>query len=472
MTDERKNNLIALTTEEIRNNLEIIIKQNIPIRRMKKDGEYSFIPPKDFDLFLKDAEMVFYLDHEYLEKIQNEKGITINESAIPVINNFIVNEESIDSEFQNRLDQAMNMSISERIQLMLNNNYKLKKFAEDGRRFDSQVINETGLIFTDALCINKTTYMENLANPLPAPDLTRIAKESFELIDGLLNMVSRGKASFYDLARVEHIQTGSRTLNHMNRILFRFISFMFYYNNYFQKQSLEIQKFRSQFKEKYFPYYDKLMKGSQNINLEIVFKNGITPIKEKAIFLDYTMSGLMHDIGKLPEITYHDSSAAFDITKARRHVFDSYNMLVESKQFSSAVISTALLHHEYYGASFGYRQTSTFIKKFTDRRDKSREISPTKFFISYNVLDVAYGNSLSFFPNKVLEIIDVFDSMTDPDKKYKKAMTAEEALKAIRLEYVEKNELGIDPIIFNIFSDFLKTSGIIVDPSFIETIKI
>ena len=465
-------NLISITSEEVKINLPIIIDQDIPLRRKKKDGEYSFIPPKDFDLYLKDTNMIFYLDRDFLHKINKKNEINFSEKVIIETAAEKNVPETIDTEFHSRLEESRRMSTEERIQLLLNNNFKLKQFAEEGRKFDSKTIREAGFIFTDAICINKTTFAENLENPVLTADISRITKESFELIDGLLRMVSRGKASFSDLARVEHIQTGSRTLNHMNRILFRFISFMFFYNNYFQKQSKEIQKFRVNFKNKFFPYYDKILKGTQNINLEIVFKNGISPVKERSLFLDYAMGGLMHDIGKLPEITYHDSSQAYDLVKVRRHVFDSYNMLVESKQFSSAVISSSLLHHEYYGASYGYKQTATFMKKFTDKRTNAREISPTKFFISYNIFDVAFGNSLSFFPNKVLEIIDVFDAMTDPDKNYKKSLTAEEALQTIKQEYIEKDELGIDPILFNIFADFLKTSGTIIDPDFIEKIKI
>ena len=79
------------------------------------------------------------------------------------------------------------------------------------------------------------------------------------------------------------------------------------------------------------------------------------------------MGGLMHDIGKLPHISYHDGDSGYDVKKASRHVFDSYNMLLESNELTWGVVATGLLHHDYYGASFGYDQLNTLTKKYEER---------------------------------------------------------------------------------------------------------
>lgn len=48
----------------------------------------------------------------------------------------------------------------------------------------------------------------------------------------------------------------------------------------------------------------------------------------------------------------------------------------------------------------------------------------------------------------------------------------EQALEEIRSEFLEKKHLGVDPVLFNIFVDFLKTSGVVIDPAFISRVKI
>ena len=63
--------------------------------------------------------------------------------------------------------------------------------------------------------------------------------------------------------------------------------------------------------------------------------------------------------------------------------------------------------------------------------------------------------ALAYFPAKVLEIIDVYDSVTDPHRVYRKAMLPEDALIMMREQFIEKH-LKIDPILFHIFELFIK----------------
>jgi HD-GYP domain-containing protein (c-di-GMP phosphodiesterase class II) len=68
--------------------------------------------------------------------------------------------------------------------------------------------------------------------------------------------------------------------------------------------------------------------------------------------------------------------------------------------------------------------------------------------------------ALAYFPAKVLEIVDVFDALTDPNRKYRKALTAEEALVMMREEFIEKHH-KIDIILFDLFLRFVKDSSTI-----------
>jgi HD-GYP domain-containing protein (c-di-GMP phosphodiesterase class II) len=63
--------------------------------------------------------------------------------------------------------------------------------------------------------------------------------------------------------------------------------------------------------------------------------------------------------------------------------------------------------------------------------------------------------ALAFFPAKVIEIVDVFYIVTDPNRKYRKAMTTEGALSMMTEEFIKKHP-KIDLILFDIFSKFVR----------------
>jgi len=303
--------------------------------------------------------------------------------------------------------------------------------------------------------------------------MIRLINETEFAVDNLITLLFNGESSYIDLTTLEFIQTGSNTLNHMNRMLIRVVSFLSFYNEYFTKYSNDVKRIRGHFKERFHGHYEKLFTDPQNINLEIVFKGGIAPVSDRKIFLEYALGGFFHDIGKLPNIEYHDSDEGFVPLKARRHVFDSYNMLLHSGRFTTGTVAMGLLHHDYYNAPYGYRQRDTLVKKIDKRKMDRGDSLRTKYCMSHNIMDVAYGISLSYFPSKILEILDIFDAMTDPDKSYKKScLTAEEALVEMKTKYLLNGQPGIDPILFNIFVDFLKVGGVLVDSNKIESIKI
>ncbi len=464
------NEFVKMTTRQIHQILPVIIENKIPLKRKKKDGSYSFIPPAEFDNYLKQQDMVFYVDKSVLasRKMAIQKSLAVKTAASD-----IPEEVQVDETFSAILKDADQMDLKERILAIMQNNKAMNTYIAEEKKLGPRLFKELGDIFAQALCINKATLVENMQSPVREDYLLNLVKGTNTLVDNLLILLENGKVSYPELSNLEHIQTGSNTLNHINRLLFRFISFMFFFNNYFKDYSNEIKKMRAYFKEWYYPYYDKVVRGSQKISLEIIFKGGISPVVEKSQFLEYTMGSFMHDIGKLPTIAYHDGNGGYDMKQASRHVFDGYNMLLESKEFTKGVVSAGLLHHDYYQAPYGYRQLETFKKKFVEKRKQPRETSPTKFFISYNINDVGFGNTFSFFPNKILEILDVYDAMTDTEKKYRaRGLEPEEALAKIKEEFIDGERLGIDPIFFNIFVDFMQSSKIITNPVTIDNYKI
>ena len=76
--------------------------------------------------------------------------------------------------------------------------------------------------------------------------------------------------------------------------------------------------------------------------------------------------------------------------------------------------------------------------------------------MSYTMEPLIDYQVLAYFPAKMLEIVDVFDSLTDPNRRYRSPLSPEEALSLIREQFIEKNR-KIDPILFDLFLEFHET---------------
>jgi HD-GYP domain-containing protein (c-di-GMP phosphodiesterase class II) len=77
------------------------------------------------------------------------------------------------------------------------------------------------------------------------------------------------------------------------------------------------------------------------------------------------------------------------------------------------------------------------------------------YCIAYELEPMLDYQALAYFPAKVLEIIDVYDSVTDPNRKYHKAMNTDEALDMMRNEFILKHK-KIDPVLFDIFTNYIR----------------
>lgn len=136
--------LYQLSTEQIRKILPRIIELRLPLRRKTKDGHYSFIPAKDFDYYLKDIEMAFFVDEETLQRVapkrtsQQEPGST--ESSIQAKPAF----QEKDRIFEDMLKDSASMDLLERLQLLLSHNHRMNGYIEERRKFDPAMMKEVG----------------------------------------------------------------------------------------------------------------------------------------------------------------------------------------------------------------------------------------------------------------------------------------------------------------------------------------
>ena len=111
---------------------------------------------------------------------------------------------------------------------------------------------------------------------------------------------------------------------------------------------------------------------------------------------------------------------------------------------SRGVALAVSLHHEYYSHGYGL---FTELYKAVLRRNPNHKI---EYIVSYDYKDILTLQSLTYLPAKMLEVIDVYDTLTNNIKK-----TPKEAIFFMTENFLEK-DIMLDPIVTDIFIEYLK----------------
>ncbi|GBU29341.1 hypothetical protein R84B8_02905 [Treponema sp. R8-4-B8] len=246
-------------------------------------------------------------------------------------------------------------------------------------------------------------------------------------------------------------KSNGTVIQHMTRVFLNGVAFLSYYNKLVSTSS-SIQRLRVNFAVKYSQFYHFLLPhiNPDDINLERVFYGGMRAI-EPDLFLKWAVGFLIHDVGKASAVEYHEGAASYNRNIVIDHVKQGYNYVISKTNYPKEASLIIGYHHEYYGDPDGYG----FFRAYFARYKKDNPIARQDFCIGYELEPVLDFQVLAYFPAKVLEIIDVFDSLTDPHRAYRHPMSYKEAIKMMRDEFINKHH-KLDLILFDIFVAFIK----------------
>ena len=239
-------------------------------------------------------------------------------------------------------------------------------------------------------------------------------------------------------------------IGHGNRVFIIFIEFMLYYNEQIDNHLnlRTIINFNKKFKRFYENVFEKYEINKNNIKFNDIFKNGLKKIPIENI-ASFAAGAFWHDVVKVKELDYLNINKSKEYARrSTSHAIKGYQFLKLFRNYSDEISLIVEMHHEYYGYGNGV------IEIINRQFNENKPLNPSSL-MSYNADDVQTLQSLAFFPAKVLEIIDLFDTTVMPQKIYKrKDMNAEDAVKLIYDNYIIK-ETQLDPILFELFVDFL-----------------
>jgi response regulator RpfG family c-di-GMP phosphodiesterase len=239
-------------------------------------------------------------------------------------------------------------------------------------------------------------------------------------------------------------------VQHMTRVYLNGIAFLAYYNT-FASNRAAIVNMRKNLNAKYRQYYQNLLPyiATEDIVLERVFQKGMLPIPPD-LFVKWAVGFLIHDIGKADTVEYHEGEASYERSIVTEHVKLGYNSVVNKTSYPKEASLITGYHHEYYGNADGYG----YFRDHLENYKKSNPQSKPEYCMTFDLDSILDCRALAYFPAKILEIVDVYDSVTDPNRVYRKALNSAEALTMMREEFITKS-LKIDPILFELFTGFI-----------------
>ncbi|MBW5380410.1 hypothetical protein, partial [Brachyspira hampsonii] len=229
-------------------------------------------------------------------------------------------------------------------------------------------------------------------------------------------------------------------IGHCLRIFFMIIEATSFFNEKLNKGAAN--KMRIDFKKTYYKFSERIYKR-YNLNnpntLDSNVKFGVRKIENSTIS-EIAIGVLMHDISlDKPKDYIPIQSEEKDNHSIKDYGFAKYFM-----RGNEGVALTVSLHHEYYSHGYGL---FTELYKAVLRRNPNHKI---EYIVSYDYKDILTLQSLTYLPAKMLEVIDVYDTLTMSMNK-----TPKEAISFMTENFLEK-EIMLDPIITDIFIEYLK----------------
>ena len=299
--------------------------------------------------------------------------------------------------------------------------------------------------------VNRSTMSLNGESTRPEEQV--LISQTMAIIDSVLQILEESELSTTLFQTLQTLSNG-QTLGHIVRVFTLLSGFLVFYGQQHQKGL--VQKVRLTFASRYRAHYRRLLPGLSD---SLLTSDNLVrlPSLTKGQLRTFALGALMHDIGKIMDLDYFETKVEYDPVKIRQHpilgsglFLRTYGLKYEEARF---IVGD---HHNYLFQPDGYGLT---------RWDRMRSGRPVREPVCCvgNTLEVfTSGEALTFLPIEMTAIADIYDALVDPSRQYKKPMPPPQAV--VAMEEGFRNRLKLDPILFDVFMDFLRERGQEVPP--------
>lgn len=452
---------INISFEDLKNNAKVILSNNIPVWRKNISGEFVIIPLDNMEQFFGDRDQVdvlFFITREW-EYLIDIKSVIARKENIIRQNKWAISGTDY---YKEKRIEIQSMTPEQRDREFQSVIQSLQKIKTTNKTLNEDLLVDLIEAVSDAFVLTKASFEENYraSDGIPSDHIKSMAKNTTSLVHSIMGILKKSSAANNFVNLLGEKSSGS-TIAHMDSVFFTFLTFCYHYNSQFAAG--KIAKIRGTYKSRFFKYYEKLLPHNPPESLEDVFNGGMQEIPVDKL-LQFSIGAFLHDIGKIDNIDYFEGFGKADKKIIIEHAPIGYNMIVKTREFDSEVPLLAALHHEYYNDNSGYGISRLLFP------DVARKFKTPQYCLTYDVADLKNGRALSYVPIKILEIIDVFDALTDRNRRYRdKEFSIEEALELMKNEFIGK-KLKIDPILFTIFLDYIETHSLINNKALIKSL--
>jgi hypothetical protein len=452
--------------------IKIMLDEELPVFCVNK-GKHTqklipFKPLYDSDnsFWQKKGEWEYFLTGYGLEKLEEKARATTGSWVIsdtdveePVVEEKPAeaaaeetNESQEEAAFGNEYETIAEMSTEQKVERLNKDSVFLNELLI--KKSKDQIVIAEALSKTtqDTAMINHAVLKEiaHFADDQAKAFSKDVVIQTSEIVKSSTKLLSENVFSDGLMKTIAEKSKGT-VMQHMTRVYLNGVAFLAYFNNKVSSSST-IMKIRSSFNLKFRKFYQALLPSvdTYDLTLDKVFLGGLREIPTE-MFFKWSVGFFIHDIGKGAEIQYHEGEDAYDRSKVIDHVKVGYESITKKTNYPKEAGLITGYHHEYYGDSEGYGPFREELQKFKQKNPNAKQES----CIAYDMESVLSYKALAYFPAKALEIIDVYDSLTDPRRVYRKALSLDEALDMMYKEFIIKHR-KIDPILFEIFTGFIR----------------
>ncbi len=431
-------------------------ERSVPVRTLLLNNSQFFRKTSSYEYFItrESAEQIFEAFPS--GSASQPKSTTVTAAAGPTADAQASLEQKPPN-FGAQYQQIVNLRPEQRIELIHSHAKRFEELSHKSDLTEIEVNQSLTAGVIEAALVNKATILDALRM-----GNAEAQRYSASLVSTTEKMVeSTGDLLARDLYKEDLIsdmvkKSNGIVVQHMTRVFLMGFSFLLYYNRQYSVKSLP-NYIRAHFARRYRPVYKKLLPhlNEEDITLERVFWGGMRALTMDEI-RNFAMGYLVHDVGKAEDIEYHEGEAGFDREKIVRHVKIGYKAVMEKTVYPREAALITGYHHEYYGDPSGYG----YFRELLDRYKKMRPDARIDHLMSYEMEPLIDYQVLAYFPAKMLEVVDVFDSLTDPNRLYRDPLTPVEAITMLYTDFVKK-KVKVDPIILDLFKAFLQERGML-----------
>jgi len=445
--------------------IDIMLGEEIPILCVNNSKHKQILMPfktlyeKDNSFWQKEDITEYFLTGYGLHKLEEKARAIIGSWNIPETEEKNTakhktknNKSQVEAAFANEYKTFAKMSSEEKVERLNKKSRWLNELVINGSRDHTLIADALTNTTNDTAMINHVVLkeIEQLADEQAKVFSKDVVVYTSEIVKSSVKLLSENIFSDELMKTIARKSKGI-VLQHITRVYLNGVAFLAYYNDMISSSSI-VMKIRNSFTLKYRKFYQALLPhiDGYDITLDQVYMGGLKVIPQE-MFLKWSVGFFIHDIGKAADIQYHEGDDAYDRNKVTDHVKIGYNSITEKTNYPREVGLIVGYHHEYYGDPDGYGPYRDDLQEYKSQVADVKQ----DYCITYDLESILAFNALAYFPAKVLEIIDVFDSLTDPRRVYHKALSFEEALDLMYKEFIIKRR-KIDPILFDIFCGFIR----------------